>query len=362
MLRACLAVLVLAGACAAPPPSTASPTPSPSREPGTYAVTAMLDLSGPRGPRGDLQRNAMQQWVDAQRSTLRVKLRIVDVAGSDARVLLELKRASEAGDADAFVIGVPATVDESLRAAIALVRRPVLFTMPIAAPAGDAARWIFGLAPTPEAVARALADALPSRSTPAIVVTNGSLAAGREELALRTVFTADGRPLPFVMSAAPEVRDTFAARMRPFLGTGSALYFAGPAQSYLERERIVPSADSSTTVIVFLSYLTDASDASRLGDSANGARWPGLRGPATAGLGTHAASARDALALLAARADPAGDAERSRSAIEGGTFAGIATTYTFSSSRHTGVDPEEIALLAWENGRVVPARPSAPVR
>ncbi|MDP9245939.1 MAG: hypothetical protein M3O64_04725, partial [Chloroflexota bacterium] len=65
----------------------------------------------------------------------------------------------------------------------------------------------------------------------------------------------------------------------------------------------------------------------------------------------------DALALLAARADPAGDAERSRSAIEGGTFAGIATTYSFSSSRHTGVDPQEIALLAWENGRVVPARP-----
>ena len=88
-----------------------------------------------------------------------------------------------------------------------------------------------------------------------------------------------------------------------------------------------------------------------------------FRGPANACLGTHAASARDALALLAARADASGDAERSRSAIEGGTFAGIATTYTFSPSRHTGVDPQEIALLAWENGRITTARPSAvPVR
>ncbi|MDQ6859049.1 MAG: hypothetical protein M3Z65_08655 [Chloroflexota bacterium] len=362
MLRVCLAVILLAGACAAPPPSTASPTPSPSREPGTYAVTALLDLSGARGPRGDLQRNAMQQWVDAQRSTPRVTLRIVDVAGSDARVLLELKRASESGDADAFVVGVPATLDDSLRAAITLVRRPVLFTMPIAEPAGDAARWMFGLAPTPDALARMLAGALPSRGTPAIVVTNGSLAAGREELALRTVFAADGRPLPFVLSAAPEVRDTFAARARPFLGTGTAMFFAGPAQGYLEPQRIVPSTDANATVIVLLSYLTDAVDASRLGDAATGARWPGLRRPTTAGLGTHAASARDALALLAGRADPAGDPERTRTAIEGGTFAGIATTYTFSGSKHTGVDPQEIALLAWENGRVVPARLAGPVR
>jgi len=164
------------------------------------------------------------------------------------------------------------------------------------------------------------------------------------------------------MSAAPEVRDTFAARARPFLGTGAAMFFAGPAQGYLEPQRIVPSTDANATALVFLSYLTDAADASRLGDAATGARWPGLRAPTAAGLGTHAASARDALALLAARADPAGDPERTRTAIEGGTFAGIATTYTFSASRHTGVDPQEIALLAWENGRVVPARVAGPQR
>jgi hypothetical protein len=104
-------------------------------------VTALLDLSGTRGPRGDAQRTAMQQWVDAQRGTPRVKLRIVDVAGSDARLLLELKRAADAQDTDAFIVGVPAVLDDTLASAIALVGRPVLFTLPIAEPTGAAARW-----------------------------------------------------------------------------------------------------------------------------------------------------------------------------------------------------------------------------
>jgi len=353
------AVLLLA-ACTATPPSAGSPPP-PTREPGTYAVTALLDLSGSRGPRGDAQRSAMQQWAsgsDAQRAAPHLKLRIVDVAGSDARLLLELKRAADAHDTDAFIVGVPATLDDALAAAIALVGRPVLFTLPIAEPAGPAARWVFGLAPTGDEIARVLVDALPTRGTPSIIVTNGSLSAGREEQALQAVFRADGRPLPFVMSAAPDLRDTFAQRFKPFAGTGSGVFFAGPAMSYLDPVRIVPSADASTTVQVFLSYLTDANDAGRLGESAPGARWPGLRRPTTAGIGTQAASAADAVALLAASADAAGDPERSRSRIEGGTFAGIATTYTFGPSRHAGVDPREIALLAYENGRVVMARPT----
>jgi hypothetical protein len=351
-----ITLALLVAACTAPPSSTVSPAPSPTREAGTYAVTALLDLSGGRGPRGEAQRAAMLQWAsDAQRTTPRVKLRIVDLAGSDARLFLELKRAADAGDTDAFVVGVPAILDDTLASAIALVRRPVLFTMPIPEPSGDAARWVFGLAPTPDAVARALVDALPSRATPGIIVTNGSLAAGREELSIAAVFRADGRPAPFVMSAAPDQRDTFAQRFKPFAGTGSGVYFTGPAAGYLD-PRIVPAADPTTTVRVFLSYLTDANDAGRLGEAAPGARWPGLRRPTTLSLGTHAATARDAIAMLAASADAAGDAERSRARIEGSTFAGIATTYAFSASRHTAVDPREIVMLAWENGRVVVAR------
>jgi hypothetical protein len=354
-----IAVALVVASCTAAPPSTASSSPSPTHEPGTYAVTALLDLSGTRGPRGEAQRSAMQQWAsgDAQRRTPRVKLRIVDVAGSDAKLLLELKRAADAGDTDAFVVGVPAVVDDTLGSAIALVRRPVLFTLPVPEPTGDAARWIFGLAPRPEAVARALVDALPSRGTPAIVVTSGSLVAGREELAIGAVFRADGRPPPFVMSAAPEQRDAFAQRFKPFATTGSGVYFTGPAGSYLDPARIIPAADATMTALVFLSYLTDASDAGRLGDAAPGVRWPGLRRPTTLALGTHAATATDALAMLAASADAVGDPERSRARIESSTFAGIATTYAFSASRHTGVDPREIVLLAWENGHVVAARP-----
>lgn len=357
MIRALLVALLFA-ACTGSPPSAASPTPSPTREPGTYAVTVLLDLSGARGPRGDAQRTAMQQWADAQRGTPRIKLRFVDVGGSDAKLLLELKRASDAGDADAFVVGVPAVVDDPIGTAIGLVRRPVLFTMPIAEPVGDGARWIFGLAPTPDAIARAIVDALPSRTTPAIVVTSGTLAAGREEQALAAIFRADGRPMPFVMSTAADQRELFAQRLKPFLGTGSGIFFTGPAMSYLEPQRLVPAADTTTTALLFLSYLTDANDAGRLGDAAAIARWPGLRKPTAAGIGTHAATATDALALLAASADPSGDAERTRTRIEGGTLPGIATTYSFGVSRHAGIDPREIALLAWENGRVVAARPA----
>ena len=354
-----VALALTLAACTASPPTINSSTPPPTREPGTYSVTALLDLSGSRGPRGDAQRTAMQQWLDAQRGTLRVKLRIVDVAGSDAKLLLELKRAADAQDTDAFVVGVPATLDDALASAIALVGRPVLFTLPIAEPTGPAARWIFGLAPTPDAIARVLVDALPTRATPSIIVTNGSLAGGREELALQAVFHGDGRPSPFVMSAAPDQRDTFAQRFKPFASTGSGVYFAGPAMGYLDPVRIVPAPDATTTVQIFLSYLTDANDAGRLGESAPGVRWPGLRRPVAAGLPTHAATATDAVALLAASADGSGDAERSRSRIEGGTFAGIATTYAFSPLRHTGVDPRDIALLTYENGRVVAARASA---
>lgn len=297
----------------------------------------------------------MVRWSDAQRGTPRLKLRVVDVAGSDAKLLLELKRAADAGDTDAFVVGVPVTIDGALAAAIALVRRPVLFTLPIGEPGGDGARWVFGLAPAPDAIARRLLAALPSRGTPAVVVTSGTLAAGREELALTAAFRADGRPMPFVLSAAAETRDAFAQRLKPFVSGGTALFFAGPAASYLEPQRVIPAIDAPSPLL-FLSYLSDAGDISRLGDAAAAARWPGLRGAVGAGLATHAATATDALALLAADADPAGDPERTRARIEGGTFAGIATSYTFSSSRHVGADAREVALLAWESGHAVLAR------
>ncbi len=363
MRRSALLLAFVLAACTAAPPTTATPTPLATHEAGTIAVTALLDLSGNRSPKGDAQRNAMQQWADAQRSTPRVKLRIVDVAGSDAKLLLELKRASESGDTDAVVIGVPATLDEALTGAVGLLARPVLFTLPVADPvtAGESGRWMFGLAPSLEALAHVTVDGLALRSTPAIVVTSGTLAAGREELAIGAVFRAQERPMPFVLSAAPDQRDLFAQRFRPFARAGSAVFFTGAASDYLSPARLIPS-DGAGGPSVFLSYLTDPGDASRLGDAAAVARWPALRRVIGTSLGTHAATATDALALLALAGDGTGDAERARAKIENGTFAGIATTYSFTPSRHGGVDLADITLVAWENGRIVAARPLGTTR
>ena len=351
-------IALLLAACTGSPRVVIEPTPSPTHELGTYAVTAFLDLSGARGPRGDAQRAAMQQSVDAQHGTTRVKLRIFDVAGSDAKLLVELKRASEAGDADAFLIGVPVVLDDALLGAIAIARRPVLFTLPIREPAGDAGRWVFGLAPTSDAIARALVDALPSRGTPAVIVNAGTLPSGREEVALAAVFRTDGRPVPLVLSAAPDQRETFVQRLRPFATGATALFFTGPATAYLEPQRLLPGTDGAGVPLTFLSYLTDANDASRLGDAAQGARWLALRRTIGTSLATHAATATDALALIASAADPSGDPDRSRIRMETTTFAGIATTYTFSAARRNGADPRDLALVAWENGRIVAARPA----
>jgi len=92
--RATLAValaLVL-GACTAENPS-ATPTPTPTRDPNALNVTALLDLSGSREPSGAPQRDALQMWADQHSAgTPRVKLKIVDVAGSPAKTALELRR------------------------------------------------------------------------------------------------------------------------------------------------------------------------------------------------------------------------------------------------------------------------------
>src|SRR5258708_11599591 len=126
-----LAILVLTiASCTATPPVVAAPTPSPTREPGTIAVTALLDLSGSRGPKGDAQRGAMQQFVDAQRGSPRVKLHVVDVAGSGAKPPPELKRSPDTADAAAIIAGLPATPAGAPIAAAPSLVPPALFPPP----------------------------------------------------------------------------------------------------------------------------------------------------------------------------------------------------------------------------------------
>jgi hypothetical protein len=358
-----LALAVAVAACGPTAPVTiASPSASPSREPGTLAVTALLDLSGARSPKGDAQRAAMQGWTDQQRATVpRLRLKVVDVAGSDGRLVLELRRIAETNDADAVVVGVPVGLDDAISGALALLRRPVLFTLPLAEPtesAGDGRRWAFALAPTPETVARVSVSAQPATS-PTVIVTDGSVLAGRDVVALAAELRRQGRPAPLVVSAAADQRDTFAPRLRAAMGAGAAVYFAGPPAPYLAPQRLVPSPDATTlgASLSFLGYLTEPADATRLGDAALNTRWPGPSVAATGSTDPHALTAADALAIVAAAATGTADPSALRDRIEGGTFRGIATTYSFGPSRHAGADPTDLALLAWANGRVVLARP-----
>jgi ABC-type branched-subunit amino acid transport system substrate-binding protein len=390
-LATLLALLVLLSACAAPPP-TATATPSPTHDPASLNVTAFLDLSGGRAPKGDAQRKALQLWVDQQQgrsAAPRLKLRVVDVAGSDARLLIELHRIAEEDLADAIVIGVPIAPDDTLLRAIELARRPVLFTVPLGEPAGRGAggRWTFGLAPTPEQIAavdRGLLPAGPLAGTvSAIIVTDESPAAVRERTALQAEFAARGGAVPTVLRIQSGERDLFPTRLRPALAVSVALYFAGPAGSYLAPARLLPSPTATTGFVTVLSFLTDASDLGQLHEAAPVTRWPGTRNiitgqydPTTgSGAGraafaraytdrhgpptTQAALAYDALGLIAYAADRVGSApERLRERIESGTFAGIATSYAFTPSRHAAFDASDLVLLAWDGGQPVLGRPA----
>src|SRR5947209_8797437 len=99
-----IATVLLVGACTQPPPST-SPSPSPTHDPDTLNVTALLDLSGPRLPSGAPQRDALQLWADQHVSAApRLRLRIVDVASVPSRAIIELRRAIVDEHADAVIV------------------------------------------------------------------------------------------------------------------------------------------------------------------------------------------------------------------------------------------------------------------
>src|SRR5712691_558782 len=98
-------LVLLLGACTAANPSVI-PTPTPTRDPNAFNVTALLDLSGSRMPSGGPQRDALQLWADQHSSgTPRVKLKIVDVAGSPSKTVLELRREAVEARADAIIVG-----------------------------------------------------------------------------------------------------------------------------------------------------------------------------------------------------------------------------------------------------------------
>ena len=364
---ALVALVLLLSACTTPNPSV-TPAPVPTRDPNALNVTALLDLSGSRAPNGGPQRDALQLWADQHSSaTPRVKLKIVDVASSPSKTVLELRRAAVEDRADAIVVGVSVDYDDAFAAAVQLAQVPVLFTLPIPEPATRGGSWAFALAPTPAQLARFVLDdaALRSVLSADLVVSDESTTAIVERIALTTELSRR-RVTANVVTVTP---GDATAKLRPLLVTTPVVLLAGTPRSYIDAARTVTLGTS-----LYLSYLCEFTDIADLREAAPLAVWPGSRWIAASSFGgaapaafvqaytdrtgpptSVAASAYDALGLLASAADSGTAPDAVRDRLQSGTFVGVATTYAFSPSQHAGFDTSDLALLRYVAPRVPPA-------
>ena len=363
---ALVALVLLLSACTTPNPSV-TPTPVPTRDPNALNVTALLDLSGSRAPNGGPQRDALQLWADQHSSaTPRLKLKIVDVASSPSKTVLELRRAAVEDRADAIVVGASVDYDDAFAAAVQLAQVPVLFTLPIPEPATRGGGWAFALAPTPALLARFVLDdaALRSVLSADFVVSDESTTAIVERIALTNELSRR-RVTANVVTVNP---GDATAKLRPLLGTTPVVFLAGTPRSYIDAARTVTVGTS-----LYLSYLCEFTEIADLREAAPLAVWPGSRWIASTSGGAArsafvqaytdrtgpptsvAASAYDALGLLASAADGGTDPAAVRGRLQSGTFAGVATTYSFSPSQHAGFDAGDLALLRYGGQRTSPA-------
>jgi len=366
---ALVALVLLLGACTAANPS-ATPTPAPTRDPNALNVTALLDLSGPRAPNGGAQRDALQLWADQHSSgTPRVKLKITDVASSPSKTVIELRRAAVEDRADAIVIGVAVDYDAAFAAAVQLAHVPVIFTLPIPEPATRGGGWAFALAPTPAQLARVVLDDAARRSvlSAGLLVSDESTTAIAERIAFEAELARRHVTPNVVTVTATEATQ----KLKPLLATTTIVFFAGTPRTYLEGART-----ATVGTAMYLSYLCDFGDLGDLRDAVALASWPGSQWVAAPATGTSttlarttfmqaytdragpptsvAASAYDALALLASAAEKSIDPQSVRDQLQSGTFTGVATTYTFSTSQHAGFNTGDLALLRYVAPRIPP--------
>lgn len=376
MRGAIIALALALTACSSAPPVT-RPTPVPTHDPNTVSVSVLLDLSGPRAPSGQPQRNAMQIWLDqAQASTrpgaLKLRVKFVDVAGSDAKVLLELRRAVADDHADAVVIGVPVTVDATFEGAVQIAAVPVLLTLPAPEPAATAGGgWTFFLAPTTQLLAKTLTDDIASRTlAPTLLAGDETPPAIAERAAFSAELTRRGlaAPAPLVVTQPDGPQ-----RFRVATAVAKSVVLAGASAPYGDLLRALPTTVGSPRV--YLSYLTETSDVANLRDQSGLVTWPGSRNLATLSIAstggeravfvrafterhgspsTIAASAFDALSIIEAAAEEAPselEAARLRLRLETLTFLGVVTRYSFSFNRHAGFAPADLAYLRWNATR-----------
>jgi len=362
-----LAAAVALAACTSNP-AVIRPTPAPTREPNTLSVSVLLDLSGQRAPSGQPQRDAMQTWLDqTQSGQVKLRVKFVDVAGSDARVLLELRHAVIDDRADAVVVGVPVSLDDSFGQAVQAAGVPVLLTLPSAEPVGrPGGAFAFALAPTPETIARALVSGIAARGllAPMLLASDESAAAVTERIALAAELARRGMtgpaPVPLAQPDGPQ-------RVRIAAAVARSVVLTGASAPYGDVIRALPATLAAP---VYLSYLTETADVTNLRDQSVIVTWPGSRSlapfPALPAAGartflkvfgdrhgppsTLAASAYDALALIDAAAEIAPselDGARLRLRLEASTFAGVVTQYSFTSSRHAGFAVDDLVYLRW---------------
>ena len=328
-------------------------------------MTALLDLSGSRWPSGAPQRDALQLWSDQHAAaTPRVRLKVVDVGGSASRTLIELRRAAVEDRADAVIIGVPVDYDATFARAVQLTQLPVLFTLPIADPVTAGGGWAFALAPTPDQLARTTLDDAAARAVLAsgIVVTDESASAIPERAALVTDLARRGVSATVVKASDPN-------KLRTMLAATPVALFAGAPRAYVDAART-----ATTGTLLYLSYLCDSADIGDLRDAASLATWPGIKWIAANSSGASgeraaflqafldragpptsvAASAFDALSLLATAADRTGDPVRLRDKLQTGAFVGVATTYSFTSLRRAGFAASDLAFLRYTGARATP--------
>jgi ABC-type branched-subunit amino acid transport system substrate-binding protein len=364
-----LALVLFLSACTAANPS-ATPSPTPTRDPNALNVTALLDLSGSRAPNGAPQRDALQLWADQHAAgTPRVRLKITDVASSPSKTALELRREAVESRADAIIVGASVDYDDAFANLVQLAQVPVLFTLPIPEPATRGGGWAFALAPTPSQLARVVLDDAAQRSVLAsdLLVSDESTTAITERIAL-TKELARRQVTANVVTVTPAEATQ---KLRPLLAAATTVIFAGTPRSYLEAARTVPVGTT-----LYLTYLSDLGEIGDLRDAAPLALWPGSRWIAASSTGTSttarasfvqaytdragpptsvAASAYDALALLATAAERSIDPMSVRDRLQSGTFAGVAATYTFAPSQHAGFDIRDLALLRYVAPRAAPA-------
>ena len=366
-MRGLTALLALSLAACSAPTVEITPTPTPTHEPGTALVTVLLDLSGARAPSGVAQRNAMQLWLDQQQlrgGPQRIRAKFVDLAGSDAQLLIELRRAAVDDRADAVVIGSPFAYDETFASALAVARLPILLTLPAPDPASrPGGGWAFALAPTYTDLARAAVTDATQRGVllPVLLASDESPPAIAERLALAGELEQRGLEIDrlkaeggYVTADVIDVKPTtpglegMLAKFRRehwhdedevrFIIEGRGIFHIHP------REGAVLATWPGSRNLAAVSTAPTSPERAAFLQS-----FSARHGAAS----TPAATAYDALALIDAAAASVGgtpDRMRLRDRLEATTFAGITTRYAFTAARHAGFDTVDLVYLRWSVG------------